>query len=542
MPITRRIISFFASLDLLILALAYGYFMATDSLPLWFWGLILTFFLARWWARGRFLLLTPATLPIAVLLALIPVTLWASVDWSLSLPKVYGLGLSIAIFFSVLNHIQRRRDIGIVALGLMALGVGFALLGLVGVNWGAGKVVAIPWIYERLPHLVSNVPRSLSGSVSPNGIGGVLVFFVPVLFSFIAFPPALQVYPFSGQRRLFHLSSGWLRFFAILVLLLVLFVLLLTQSRGAVLGLLAGVLLWLIWRDWRWLIVPALGVVALIVIFFTGRLPTLSDALLQMDSVVGNVSKSAAGRFELWQRGMYIIQDFSFTGIGIGTFYKVVNLLYPLFLVGPDSKVPHVHNEILQVAVDMGVPALVAFLALLGSFAFAAWHAYRAIADKTMRALIVGLLCGMAAHQVFGLTDAFLLGTKPAVVMWVYLAIIMALFHDRHSLSHFSSSPDSQLSVPSPISPPSPLPSSPSLPKRLSGILWAFLYWFLLSLLAISFLGDHFFIGLAIAILGGFFVVGYLCLQAFLPATPTNTGEALPRHNENSEVQSVESP
>ncbi len=28
------------------------------------------------------------------------------------------------------------------------------------------------------------------------------------------------------------------------------------------------------------------------------------------------------------------------------------------------------------------------------------------------------------AHQVFGLTDAFLLGTKPGVVMWVFMGLI----------------------------------------------------------------------------------------------------------------------
>jgi hypothetical protein len=34
----------------------------------------------------------------------------------------------------------------------------------------------------------------------------------------------------------------------------------------------------------------------------------------------------------------------------------------------------------------------------------------------------------MLAHQIFGLTDAFLLGTKPGVVMWLIMGLITGLY------------------------------------------------------------------------------------------------------------------
>jgi hypothetical protein len=34
----------------------------------------------------------------------------------------------------------------------------------------------------------------------------------------------------------------------------------------------------------------------------------------------------------------------------------------------------------------------------------------------------------MLAHQVFGLTDAFLLGTKPGIVMWLIMGLITGLY------------------------------------------------------------------------------------------------------------------
>ncbi len=44
------------------------------------------------------------------------------------------------------------------------------------------------------------------------------------------------------------------------------------------------------------------------------------------------------------------------------------------------------------------------------------------------RGLILGLGVGMLAHQVFGQTDAFLLGTKPGVVMWMIMGLITGLY------------------------------------------------------------------------------------------------------------------
>ena len=38
---------------------------------------------------------------------------------------------------------------------------------------------------------------------------------------------------------------------------------------------------------------------------------------------------------EIWSRALYALQDFPFTGVGLGAFRRVVNVLYPLFLVPP---------------------------------------------------------------------------------------------------------------------------------------------------------------------------------------------------------------
>ncbi len=54
--------------------------------------------------------------------------------------------------------------------------------------------------------------------------------------------------------------------------------------------------------------------------------------------------------------------------MGLGTFREVGRLFYPLS-IPPDYDFAHAHNELLQAGLDLGVPGLVAFVAIyLGAF------------------------------------------------------------------------------------------------------------------------------------------------------------------------------
>jgi putative inorganic carbon (HCO3(-)) transporter len=167
------------------------------------------------------------------------------------------------------------------------------------------------------------------------------------------------------------------------------------------------------------------------------------------------------GRVELWSRALYGLQDFPFTGMGMNAFRTVVHVLYPLFLVGPDVDVGHAHNEFLQAGLDLGIPGLIAFLALyLGAF----WmvSAVRSTrggfngganeatgapgprsrllsaafdlpsspfrSARTLKTVAVGLGGGLLAHMLYGLTDAVALGAKPGVLFWMLLGLIVGLY------------------------------------------------------------------------------------------------------------------
>ena len=96
----------------------------------------------------------------------------------------------------------------------------------------------------------------------------------------------------------------------------------------------------------------------------------------------------------------------------------------PFALQGAGSY--HAHNLLLAVTIDLGIPGLVLFAALQSAAGVLALKAFRA-SPPLSRTLLMALACGLLAHQVFGITDAFLLGHKLGVILWLFLGVIAAL-------------------------------------------------------------------------------------------------------------------
>jgi putative inorganic carbon (HCO3(-)) transporter len=123
-------------------------------------------------------------------------------------------------------------------------------------------------------------------------------------------------------------------------------------------------------------------------------------------------------------------QDFPFTGIGMGLFGEVADLLYPFFLAAPGS-IPHAHNLLLQIAVDLGIPGLIAWLAIFLTLTVSAWQVFRSsriAGDGWFMGLSAGLLCSQLALIAHGLVDAVTWGmVRPAPLVWALWGMIAAL-------------------------------------------------------------------------------------------------------------------
>jgi putative inorganic carbon (HCO3(-)) transporter len=445
----RRAATWVAERELWLLAVVAPVLMFPEILPkaAVVAGLLLLslLWLMRWVARGYVTVRTPLDMPILGLVAMLPISLYASVNFQLSFPKLTGIILGVATFYSIVNAVRTRRDIWLITGLLLLSGAGISVLGLVGTDWTAKFPLLAP-IYGRLPRLISGVPRSIGGGLHPNEVGGALILFIPLALSLLLATVRVP----AGQSRLAQnkgisaalkpvpailgsldklVRSRWsINVGLSLILLITVFTLVLTQSRSAFFGLgVALVALGVIKNRWLRLIF-GLAVAASIAILWYFGLERVGHLLLDVgEGTVAVGTLTFAGRLEVWQRAVYMIQDFPFTGIGLNTFDLVANAMYPFFLIGPEARVIHAHNNFLQIAVDLGIPGLVAYVGLLTVFTIIAWRVYRRCADPKLQALAVGLFCGMLAHQVYGLTDAITLGAKPGIVLWAFLGVVMAL-------------------------------------------------------------------------------------------------------------------
>jgi len=94
-------------------------------------------------------------------------------------------------------------------------------------------------------------------------------------------------------------------------------------------------------------------------------------------------------------RAHSMLSGFPFTGMGMGTFGYVVPVLYPLFMVSPDVVILHAHDEFLQVAVDLGLPGLVSFLAIYLLIGWTLLSVLRRDTDPFYHLMAFAILAGL---------------------------------------------------------------------------------------------------------------------------------------------------
>lgn len=198
--------------------------------------------------------------------------------------------------------------------------------------------------------------------ISPNVMGGMLALAVP-------FGAALAWIGWREKRWSHVYLAGGLAG-------IILGGVLLTSSRGAMLGLLAaGGLAVLAWVQTHWFGsgrqkmlfwgVFGLAMVALIFgLFASGQLDRLVGA-------VPDPTGSLVSRVQIWRQGIPLIQDYLFTGAGLASF-PIVFSVYRLLIHVPFHE--HLHNIFLETWYEQGILGLAAMLWGMLAVARGAWR------------------------------------------------------------------------------------------------------------------------------------------------------------------------
>lgn len=386
-------------------------------------------------AWGELLPVTPLNPAILLLTIMVGVSIFVTPDIPGSYGKIAGILFGIIIYFCVARHTRTKEGIKGSLVLLALAGLGLATLGLVGTNWLTVKIIGLNVITERLPMLLRGLPGAENG-IHPYELAGALLWIIPVIF---VAGLALLHDPewFSGRTGTG--KSGYKRFLAWTIFLLLVFLIdlglfILTQSRGGYLAILMTGLLLMIMiarGPARWWVIGLLVVIMIgcVVIVWQLGWKTITDQVISsllMDASNFSVL-SLDWRVEIWSRAVWAIKDVPLTGLGMNVFRNAVARLYPTFQFSAASDLAHAHNELLQAAVDLGLPGLVAFLALYAGGLGMLISTIRL--EGTWRLLALGLLGGLLAHFIFGMVDAVALGAKPGFLFWWLLGMVYGVYH-----------------------------------------------------------------------------------------------------------------
>ena len=305
---------------------------------------------------------------------------------------------------------QCRRWWNPVLAGLLLGGLAEAVLALRQLQGGA--IALATWSDEA--SILLNTERLYGSLGNPNLLGGYLVPIVP-----LAIGAAL------------HWRSWPSRLLAAVTAALAGTALVLTYSRGAWLGLAAGLACFALL--WGWFALPRLQgrrqavfcgllLAALIgAVAMSGLLEPLQVRLLS--ALAGRGDSSVNFRINVWMAAWQMLRDYVWTGIGPGQ--DAFNRVYPLYQQ-PMFNALSAYSMPLELAVELGIAGLLAGIAIF-------WHALHqglrqlkvVVATTKERGWTqIGAMAAVVGLGAHGLVDTIFLRPEVQLVWWLCIAFL----------------------------------------------------------------------------------------------------------------------
>lgn len=372
--------------------------------------------------------------------------LWAAYDPSLAIERFVFLASGLVIMCTLIK--SGRHSTATVIGGastlfaLMAGGIALFFL------FDADSLASVEHKFELLTQvnlqLQAILPRlMLPGKLHSSAASGALIILVPL---------GLAAFPWLRS----HKAGRWLMPIVGIALLAGALVILIAMERSAWIALFCGSIigLYLHWRfgpgqvtKMRWLgdgILWVSVVMAGFAFFVVLVQPTYQ---LPIGGIA--IGGSVISRGELWQEALVIIEDYLFTGSGLGStamvFSTYLFLLHVPFLY-------HAYNLFLQITIEQGAPGTIGFIFMLLGAGLGLFSAYRSaypqrqtLANGSYLHLVCSLTAvAMVNMVIHGMVDAGLYTSILVFVIFFPLAIAMMLpqgaprpkrrgFHDQRA-------------------------------------------------------------------------------------------------------------
>lgn len=244
--------------------------------------------------------------------------------------------------------------------------------------------------------------RATSFFDNPNVLGCYLIMFIPML-------NVMMIY-----------LKGWrVRLLSVLSLAVTVACLIWTWSRGAWVGVIAGVIVLYLIFSYRSLAVLLAGGLSMPLI---GALAS-GDVISRLASIGSMTDSSTYYRVFTWRGVSRMLREVWFSGIGVGQ--AAFEQIYPLFAYAGIEATPHAHNLMLEVLSELGIAGSVTLIVIFVLFAQACFTFIRSSTGMTRMSVAAGL-CGITAALVMGLADNIWYNYRVFFAFWAVLALTVA--------------------------------------------------------------------------------------------------------------------
>jgi len=321
-----------------------------------------------------------------------------SIEPQTSVTGVIKLLKYLGIYFLIVenvNDIQFHKKV------IIALAAGALVSCLDGiVQYAIGRDVL-----HAYPLIINVGLKRMTGPLRHcNDFGVYLVTVVGVIWS-------LALYEFKKREKVLWVLAG----------LLVTLCIGLTFSRGAALGFCGGMLVMgIIKKDKLILAILVLSILAMPFLIPSGVKEWSKATSSWLESFCN------ADRIAFYRSSIRMIKDHPIIGVGLNTFMKA----YPKYKVRDVDVITadacYAHNNYLQMAGETGLVGLAVFLLAIAMFFMEARGVYRQGASYARHAAL-GLVCGIVAFLLNGLTESSFYFSKIVVVFWVIMGMAVSL-------------------------------------------------------------------------------------------------------------------
>lgn len=314
--------------------------------------------------------------------------------------------ISYIILFFIIKYEYNRKEF---------------LTGILGSYIGATTILCIYGIYqyftgfglskkfENYDYAKFKIAATMD---NPNNLAAFLIL---VLFPLIM----ITIYEKQKIKKILY----------ILLTIVVLFNIVFTGSRNAIIGIAVGMVVLIILYSWK-LIIPLfiMGVASLFV-------PVIRERILAINDPIQNQS-----RIYLWHIAKKMIKDHPIFGVGNGNYVSLYNKyvqIYPQYKFYGYSNYP-CHNSYLKIESELGIIGGISFVALLFSSLIQVKLFINIVKDNFYKYFYTGFFASMVAFYGMNLFDNLFFVPKTTTYFWILLAVSQGMMYREKSNGIFT--------------------------------------------------------------------------------------------------------